>query len=153
MSRIQGFQRRLNTAWLNFTLMWATKISSLRRKCTEKSSQKLMKYKCFRTFYWLTETVEIQYTEKYTTVDCYNSLDQFCANVKKSSRDINTCSRARPKRLCKNFNFSFNLLLFWRKLKSQFVWHSSVRCYGCKNRDLKESRRTVGLNALYPCKH
>lgn len=85
MSRIQGFQRRLNTAWLNFTLMWATKISSLRRKCTEKSSQKLMKYKCFRTFYWLTETVEIQYTEKYTTVDCYNSLDQFCANVKKKA--------------------------------------------------------------------
>ena len=43
-----------------------------------------MKYKCFRTFYWLTETVEIQYTEKNTTVDCYNSLDQFCANVKKT---------------------------------------------------------------------
>ena len=50
-------------------------------------------------------------------------------------------------------NFNLNVVLFRRKLKSEFVWLSSVRCYGCKNRDLKESRRTVGLNALYPCKH
>lgn len=113
-----------------------------------------MKYKCFCIFYWLIEIVEIQYIEKYIIVDCYNLFDQFCVNVKKkSSLDINICLRVCFKWFCKNFNFSFNLLLFWGKLKFQFFWFFLVCCYGCKNRDFKESCCMVGLNVFYLCKY